>query len=314
VLVIHATAGASYAGDLAWLRKGGGEPPLAPVSCHYLIAPDGTTVQLVREHDTAWHTGAASWMVDGAPASGSYQGVARLNHLSIGIELSHPNRADVPYPAPQLTAAAALARAIIARHQIPAAQLVRHLDISPGRKTDPAGLPWQAFRAAVLVPAVPHTRVIGARPSISLAQFRDVLRRRGAPFGEHFDVISERIYRLCSDLDIDPAFWLALWLHEQGVPLGGSAIGKATRNPLNIKRYGPRWPGLTMNGAEWNSYESWQLGCLHSVMHLKELYGAKGLLTLEEIIPMWAPPGDGGNSPAAYIAAVKRDMAAMRSL
>lgn len=151
VLVIHATGGSSP-GDLAWLRQGGGEPPLSPVSCHYYIDKGGRITQLVADYDTAWHCGDAAWTVDGGRAAGSYQGVSRLNWLSLGVELENRNTGADPYPEAQLSAAAALARHLVAAYAIPRGQLVRHRDISPGRKTDPAGLDWAAFVARVFPP------------------------------------------------------------------------------------------------------------------------------------------------------------------
>lgn len=300
VLVLHATAGISPS-DLEWLYKGGSTA--YPVSCHYYIDKAGEISQLVREGDTAWHAGASSWIVDGARRSG-------LNKWSIGVELSNANNGRDPYPREQVEAAIELARDITTRRDIPRSQLVRHLDISPGRKTDPVGFPWLYFTEQVYRDT-PMSRVIGVRPSIPLARFLEVLQNRRAPFGEHLQTIGTRIYELCDWLDIDPAFWLAVWTHEQGVPLGKSEIGQATRNPFNIKAYG-RWPSIEAKGAKWNSHESWQTGAFMSVLHLKEFYGARSLLDVETIIPVFAPSGDGGNSPQHYIAAVIKDMTAMR--
>ena len=148
VLVMHATAGRAP-GDLRWLRQGGGDPPLSPVSCHYYIDRAGKIAQLVADHDTAWHCGPSRWAVDGQVVEGSYRGVARLNWLAIGVELENRNTGKDPYPAAQVAAATALARHLVATYDIPRAQLVRHLDIAPGRKTDPAGLDWPPFVRAV---------------------------------------------------------------------------------------------------------------------------------------------------------------------
>lgn len=139
-IVMHATAGA-WPGDLSWLRQGGSTS--APVSVHYLISPDGSRViQFVADHDTAWHAGASTWSIDGTQRSG-------LNVWSIGIELSHSNRPDQPHDPRQIAAAVELCRMLAARYNIPRSQLVRHVDISPGRKTDPAALPWPQFVDAV---------------------------------------------------------------------------------------------------------------------------------------------------------------------
>lgn len=298
-LVMHATAGRSPS-DLDWLRQGGSSA--YPVSAHYYIRRNGQILQLVKEEDTAWHAGASRWVIDGNQESG-------LNKWSVGIELSNDNTGRDPYPREQVASAIAIARDIVTRHDIPRAQLVRHLDISPGRKTDPAGFPWLYFLEEVYRGTV-MTRVIGVRPTISLARFLDILSKRQAPFGEHVQTIGTRIYTLCDWLDIDPAFWLAVWTHEQGIPLGSSPIGKQTRNPLNVKAYG-RWPYVEIRGVRWNYFSDWQQGAMMTVLHLKECYGARGLWDVETIIPVFAPAGD-GNAPDRYIAAVVNDMKAMR--
>lgn len=137
-LVIHATAGRAP-GDLTWLRQGGSLT--SPVSVHYYIARTGAITQLVADHDTAWHAGASAWR------DLAYQG--SLNAASIGIELENRNTGTDPYPVPQYAACVALARHLVATYGIPRHNLVRHLDISPGRKTDPAGFPWERFAADV---------------------------------------------------------------------------------------------------------------------------------------------------------------------
>ena len=139
VLVIHATAG-TFPGDRDWLLKGGSL--FNPVSCHYLIDKTGAGYQFVREQDTAWHAGRSAWTIDGSRAE-------NLNPWSIGIELSNRNNGVDPYPQAQFDATVELARDIVRRYAIPRVQLVRHLDISPGRKTDPHGFRWSDFVNAV---------------------------------------------------------------------------------------------------------------------------------------------------------------------
>ncbi|MEF3274127.1 MAG: N-acetylmuramoyl-L-alanine amidase [Chloroflexus sp.] len=135
MVVIHATAG-SYPGDLKWLRQGGA--PGREVSVHYYISKRGQIFQLVADHDIAWHAGASRWEVDGRPVVG-------CNEVSLGIELENRNDGRDPYPPEQYAAVVWLTRELVQKYQIPPAQVVRHLDISPGRKTDPAGFPWQRF-------------------------------------------------------------------------------------------------------------------------------------------------------------------------
>lgn len=137
-LVIHATAGKAPS-DFNWLRQGGSTT--APVSVHYYITKAGAVTQFVADHDTAWHAGASRWR--GLEVQNS------LNARSIGIELENLNTGRDPYPGLQYRAAVALARHLMHRYQIPRENLVRHLDISPGRKSDPAGFPWAQFVADV---------------------------------------------------------------------------------------------------------------------------------------------------------------------
>ncbi|MGQ9925715.1 MAG: N-acetylmuramoyl-L-alanine amidase [Chloroflexaceae bacterium] len=135
MVVIHATAGRAP-GDLNWLRQGGDER--RPVSVHYYIGRDGRVVQLVKEEDIAWHAGTSVWAVDGRV-------LQNCNRFSIGIELENLNTGRDPYPEAQYVAALELTRDLVRRHNVPRSQLVRHLDIAPGRKTDPAGFPWERF-------------------------------------------------------------------------------------------------------------------------------------------------------------------------
>lgn len=139
MVVIHATAGRAP-GDLSWLRRGGS--PQRPVSVHFYIDKAGRIAQLVAERDIAWHAGRSRWVVDGRT-------ITDCNRVSIGIELENLNSGRDPYPEAQIAAARELTCDLVRRYQIPAAQLVRHLDIAPGRKTDPAGFPWDRFVAEV---------------------------------------------------------------------------------------------------------------------------------------------------------------------
>ena len=139
MVVLHATAG-TYPGDLKWLRQGGA--PGREVSVHYYINKRGHIVQLVADHDIAWHAGVSRWEVDGRTVYG-------CNDVSIGIELENRNDGRDPYPPEQYAAARWLTRELVQKYQIPPNQVVRHLDIAPGRKTDPAGFPWQRFVSEV---------------------------------------------------------------------------------------------------------------------------------------------------------------------
>lgn len=139
MIVMHSTA-ARGPGDYNYLRNGGSDSN--PVSIHYYIGKNGAIAQMVDDQNVAWQAGVSAWRVDGRVVNG-------CNAISIGIELENRNTGRDPYPAAQYNAALELTRYLVSRYNIPRNQLVRHLDISPRRKTDPAGFPWARFVAEV---------------------------------------------------------------------------------------------------------------------------------------------------------------------
>ncbi|MDD2704978.1 MAG: N-acetylmuramoyl-L-alanine amidase [Acidocella sp.] len=113
--------------------------PAAKVSSHYVVDEDGTVYRLVDEADRAWHAGISYW-----------RGVRMLNDASIGIEIVNPGHewGYRPFPAVQMEAVVELCRGILARHAIPARNVVAHSDIAPNRKQDPGELfDWRGLAA-----------------------------------------------------------------------------------------------------------------------------------------------------------------------
>ena len=126
MLVLHYTGMASAAAALDRLCD-----PAAKVSAHYLVEEDGTVWRLVAESRRAWHAGQSFW-----------RGIADVNSASIGIELVNPGH-ELGYrgfPEAQMAALEELARGILARHAIPARNVVGHSDVAPARKQDPGEL------------------------------------------------------------------------------------------------------------------------------------------------------------------------------
>lgn len=112
----------------------------AQVSAHYVVDEDGTVYQLVAEQNRAWHAGISYW-----------RGQRMLNDASIGIEIVNPGHewGYRPFPAVQMQAVTALCREILARHPIPARNVVAHSDIAPNRKQDPGELfDWRGLAQA----------------------------------------------------------------------------------------------------------------------------------------------------------------------
>lgn len=130
MLVLHYTGMETKEAALARLRD-----EKAEVSAHYLIDEDGNVHRLVDERNRAWHAGVASW-----------RGRTDINARSIGIELVNPGHewGYREFPEAQIRELEAVCHGVLARHPIPARNVVGHSDVAPTRKTDPGELfPWQ---------------------------------------------------------------------------------------------------------------------------------------------------------------------------
>ncbi|HEX2943072.1 MAG TPA: N-acetylmuramoyl-L-alanine amidase [Rhodopila sp.] len=105
--------------------------PAAQVSSHYVVDEDGTVLRLVVDEKRAWHAGVSHW-----------RGHSALNGRSIGIEIVNPGHewGYREFPALQMAAVCDLCRVLIARHAIPARNVVAHSDVAPDRKEDPGEL------------------------------------------------------------------------------------------------------------------------------------------------------------------------------
>ena len=126
LVVIHHTTSDDAAAGLRSLTD-----PVRKVSAHYLIGRDGSLYQLVDERQRAWHAGASSW-----------GGIRDINSASIGIELD--NNGDEAFAEAQIVALLALLDDLRSRYAIPAANVLGHADVAPGRKADPSRhFPWR---------------------------------------------------------------------------------------------------------------------------------------------------------------------------
>jgi len=105
------------------------------VSAHFYIRRSGEIVQFVSCNLRAWHAGQSEW-----------KGRERCNDFAIGIELEGSDY--VPFEDAQYDSLARLTRAVRAAY--PIQDIVGHVDIAPGRKTDPGPFfDWARFRAMV---------------------------------------------------------------------------------------------------------------------------------------------------------------------
>ena len=156
LIVLHYTGMETGAAALARMCD-----PEAAVSAHYMVEEDGTVCRLVDEDQRAWHAGVSYW-----------RGERDVNSASIGVEIVNGGHDfGLPdFPGDQIGAVSALVREIMARHDIPAAAVIGHSDVAPGRKTDPGEkFPWAALAQAGAAMALPDEAVEG-EPEALLAR------------------------------------------------------------------------------------------------------------------------------------------------
>ncbi len=167
-MVLHYTGMQTAAAAIARLCD-----PVAKVSSHYVVDEDGSVVLLVPEEKRAYHAGVSFW-----------RGRRALNDCSVGIEIVNPGHAwgYRPFPAAQMEAVRDLCRGILARHAIPARNVVGHSDVAPTRKQDPGELfDWRWLAASG----------IGVWPEADGAPVADAggaLRAIGYEFGDEADL------------------------------------------------------------------------------------------------------------------------------
>ena len=129
MIVLHYTGMADAQSAIDRLRD-----PAAKVSCHYLVAEDGTILNMVAEDKRAWHAGQSHW-----------REWTDVNSASIGIEIVNPGHefGYRPFPDEQIAAVVRLVQEITDRWEITRGNVVGHSDIAPRRKRDPGELfPW----------------------------------------------------------------------------------------------------------------------------------------------------------------------------
>jgi hypothetical protein len=241
-IVLHATAGKSDLGDHTWLLKGG--DPRRPISVHYLVTRTGIIYRYLEDVDIGWHAGESSGRLDGKIVNG-------WNAHSIGIELSNRNDGNEPYPSVQVQAAIRLTQHLMLLHNIPATNVVRHVDISAPRKSDPRGLNWAAFHAALTAAeqrryTVTSPLLAPMPPALLIATMQRRIIDRAVPAKQYtaWDIereIMPRYIQLCEQTGIDLVIALAQMCHETGV-LSSFWSDRPQRNPAGIGVNGQHSP------------------------------------------------------------------------
>jgi hypothetical protein len=139
-------------------------------------------------------------------------------------------------------------------------------------------------------------QVIG-KPSLSASFVNRVLAQAHSPAAG----TGQMLYALSVTSGIDDAYALAFFQHESN--FGTTGIARITHSLGNI-RCSPGYACLD----GYRSYATWQAGYADWYTLIRTLYiGQWHLLTVAQIVPVYAPASD-GNDVAAYITAVEQDV------
>jgi N-acetyl-anhydromuramyl-L-alanine amidase AmpD len=117
-IILHHTGG-SYAGSVSWCMD-----PISKVSYHCIIARSGKRTTLALPNQRTWHAGVSSW-----------GGRKNCNDFSIGIAWEGDTY-QTPLSEDAILSAIEYLLPILGDFKIPLKNIIRHADISPGRKTD----------------------------------------------------------------------------------------------------------------------------------------------------------------------------------
>lgn len=153
--------------------------------------------------------------------------------------------------------------------------------------------------ALVLLHAAPvaaqSATPVRGTPTIDVATIAQLLTGRNSPLAP----FAADIYNAGLAAGIDPGFAMAIWLKES--EWGTTGASTETRNMGNLICAAATQPPAIGCRGRWAVYAAWPDAIGDWYAYVARRYLAQGLTTVEAIIPVYAPLGDGDNNPAQYI-------------
>lgn len=135
---------------------------------------------------------------------------------------------------------------------------------------------------------------VQGKPTVSAAFLNKVLKAYGSPAAG----LGSVLYADGVQFGIDPVFSLAFFLHEDG--MGTTGWGAVNHSLGNTRCT----PGYQCRGG-YRAYASWSAGFWDWFHLIRAQYiNIWHLVTVDQIIPVYAPASDGNDVPG-YIAAIK---------
>ena len=139
------------------------------------------------------------------------------------------------------------------------------------------------------------------KPTITADFINQVLTSYGSPAAG----MGQQLYDLGVRYGIDPVYALAFFMHESLFGTTGEA--RVTRSLGNLRCI-PTRPCIDQNRGGYAQMYSWVDGFEQWYKLIRNLYVAQwGRVTVDQIIPKYAPNSD-GNNEAEYIATLKREI------
>jgi hypothetical protein len=139
------------------------------------------------------------------------------------------------------------------------------------------------------------------KPTISADFINHVLASYGSPAAG----LGQQMYNLGVQYGIDPVYALAFFMHESLFGTTGEA--RVTMSLGNLRCI-PTRPCIDQNRGGYAQMYNWTDGFEQWFKLIRNLYVAYwGRVTVDQIIPKYAPNSD-GNNEAAYIATLKREV------
>lgn len=156
------------------------------------------------------------------------------------------------------------------------------------------------------IPTNPGPYPVLGKPTISAGFINQVLASYHSPTAG----MGQDLYNLGMKYGIDPVYALAFFMHES---LFGTTGEARVTLSLGNERCIPDRPCIDQNRGGYAKMNSWQDGFEQWYKLIRNLYVAQwGRVTVDQIIPKYAPNSD-GNNEAAYIATIKHTVDTWRA-
>lgn len=151
------------------------------------------------------------------------------------------------------------------------------------------------------IPSNPGPYSVLGKPTITIDFINQVLESYHSPTAG----MGKDLYNLGVKYGIDPVYALAFFMHESLFGTTGEA--RVTKSLGNLRCIEDR-PCIDQDRGGYAQMYSWQDGFEQWYKLIRNLYvGQWGRVTIEQIIPKYAPNSD-GNNEKAYIATLKHEI------